>query len=135
LVPGLFHGWTRNENAGIEMKGPSEDTGGPWEMEVIRGDSGGKQGSGDRYRETQKNPGEIRAIHGRSRENTGRFEEDTRQIWGDLEESDRASTGRTYELEILGNTRSIQRDPGRHKEVQGRYGEIRGRRYRSFGEL
>jgi hypothetical protein len=46
-----------------EMKGPSEDTGGPWEMEVIRGDSGEKRRDTGirrgRYRETQKNPGEI----------------------------------------------------------------------------
>jgi hypothetical protein len=62
------------------MDGPSEDTGDPWELEVIRGDSGGKQ---ERYIGDKKNQGEIRAIHGRSRENTERFEEDTRRFWGE----------------------------------------------------
>jgi hypothetical protein len=80
-----------------EMKGPSEDTGGPWEMEVIRGDSGEIQGSG-------RGIGRHRKIQERYREKTGRFEEDTNN-WR-LEES-MGNTG-TYSW-IVENTRSYRR--------------------------
>jgi hypothetical protein len=50
------------------MDGPSEDTGNPWELEVIRGDSGGKR----RDTRRQKNQGEIK---GDPREIQGKYRE------------------------------------------------------------
>jgi hypothetical protein len=53
---------------GRKMDGPSEDTGNPWELEVIRGDSGGKR----RDTRRQKNQGEIK---GDPREIQGKYRE------------------------------------------------------------
>jgi hypothetical protein len=65
---------------GRKMEGSSEDTGDRWELEVIRGDSGGKQRDTWRHRKIKERLG---AIHGRSGENTERFEEDIRRFWGE----------------------------------------------------
>jgi hypothetical protein len=42
------------------MEGPGEDTGDPWEMEVIRGDSGGKRRDTGRHRKIKERLGAIR---------------------------------------------------------------------------